>query len=583
VSVVAAAGGQVEVTGPGCATTTCSVPSNAQVTLEATPESNHRFTGWQGGGACDGFTTNPLQVTVTESLTCTAQFIERVVVSGAVAGVPEGTSVSATAPNVTFADCTGASCEVDSDASVVLTAPPVIGYYVTGWSGDGCPTTGSQINVLASQTLTCTANYAPGLAVLGVVTGRAGGVAAASESAGATCSANQCAVTPGSSVSLSRPADDPRGRWLGWFGSEGCSGTSDTLVLQNVTAATSCEARFASRLLATASSNVAGETMGVSSNDPNDVCQDGGCYVEAGSDVSFEAPLLDGYVFDGWSGDCDDPSSATALLGVAADVNCYAAYQRLLVVTAVPSNVQATISGSSDSDNCTGASCTVLAGEPVTFRVSSYWQITGTTGTDCSLGSDDGVAVVVLENPQYNGQSCAIEVAPRTDVTLNASGDGSVTFSDDGGLDCFGEGSFVRCLGPATAPVTIQASPNAGAGFTGWSGATCPVDGSTDATETLTPAGGDFDCIATFAPLITVTATVSSGGHAVFLEPPQCELAVSACTAPAGSTFSIDFVFDDTYHFYDWSPDDSRCDDMYASGYVANESFECHALTVYDE
>ena len=196
-TVTAETGGAVSASGTGCSGASCSVAPQTTVTLTATAEGGYRFTGW--GGACAGQTANPLTYVVAAAGTCTAGFVQRFTVTGG----PEG--VVATAPGDEHAVCDGASCVVDAGAEVVLTAPIVGGSYVSGWSGDGCPTAGSQITVVADGDRLCTAAYAEGIAVLGTVTGRPGSVSASSSDPQKACSENQCVVASGGSVVLTRP------------------------------------------------------------------------------------------------------------------------------------------------------------------------------------------------------------------------------------------------------------------------------------------------------------------------------------------------------------------------------------------
>jgi Divergent InlB B-repeat domain len=494
-TVTAETGGSVTTSGTGCSGTSCSVVAATVVTLTATAETGYRFTGW--GGSCAGESANPLAVTVTVNGTCTAEFVRRFTVTGA----PEG--VVASAPGDEHALCDGASCVVDAGAEVVLTAPNLAGGYVSGWSGEGCPTAGSQISVVADGDRLCTAAYAEGIAVIGTVTGRPGAVTATSSDPQKACAENQCVVASGGSVVLTRPDDVLRGRWIGWFGDAGCEGTEATVTLVDVTETVACEARFQPRVQAVATLEGPTGSVTIDSNDENDICESGSCWADEGSSFTFEAPNeFADWSFSNWSGDCGDGSETSAQVSDAVtDVTCTAHYAGFLDVIGTPSDPEATIQAQTENGPCGGNSCRVSTGTRVEFYVSGDFDITGVTGQGCENDNNDGVRFIYVE-AAFDEQTCAITVQGTVDFQLHASGSGAVEFeesSDD--LETFNQGSFARLLGRVGDPVTIRAVPD-GSAFEAWSGDDCPIAGSTE-TSVVWPSvrGSTFDCTATFVGL----------------------------------------------------------------------------------
>jgi hypothetical protein len=431
-TAAAETGGAVATTGSGCTGTSCSVLAATQVTLTATAEAGYRFLAWSGGAACADETANPLVVTVTESQTCTATFVRRFTVRGTVTGAE--TSVEATAPSADPATCEASQCEVDTGKTVVLTAPVVPGFWVSGWTGEGCPTEGSQINVTADADRTCTATYAPGLVVAGMVTGRTGTVTATSEAPAKLCEANQCTVPPHASVVLTRPTDIPRGRWIGWFGEGACTGTETSVTIADVTEAASCEARYEPRLSATGLVDGPTAVVTVDTLDSEEICEPGVCYLQSGYNVTFDAPEVSGWQFSHWSGDCDSTESSVTLQEISSDVECTAHYDQFFLVTGVPSNEDAEINAQTEAYSCDGASCLVPAGTRVEFYVSGFWAITGVEGEGCSTDDGEGGTFAYLESAMFDGQTCDIEVAPFIDIRLTSQSN-QVEFQDYGELD----------------------------------------------------------------------------------------------------------------------------------------------------
>src|SRR5262249_30002961 len=152
-----------------CTAASCSADKGSQVVLTAPPVAGYRFAGWSGDAGCSGAGAT-LAVTVTAPLSCTASYVARFSVTGAVGGGLSG-AVTATSPDGN-STCAGPTCAADAGKAVTLVAPTIDGYRLVGWSGAGCSAgtvAGSGLTLVAAADLTCTAKYVLGVSVSGTV------------------------------------------------------------------------------------------------------------------------------------------------------------------------------------------------------------------------------------------------------------------------------------------------------------------------------------------------------------------------------------------------------------------------------
>jgi hypothetical protein len=144
--------------GTACSSDSADYIMNTAVTLAATPDAGHAFTGWSGDW-CSG--TGPCVVTMNAAKSVTATFtplgrldiVKAGAGTGTVTGLPLGISSDI--------NC-GTACSSDSayyiiNTAVTLTAAPETGNIFTGWSGGGCSgTEPCVVTMNAAETVTAT-------------------------------------------------------------------------------------------------------------------------------------------------------------------------------------------------------------------------------------------------------------------------------------------------------------------------------------------------------------------------------------------------------------------------------------------
>jgi hypothetical protein len=325
--------------GTACSSDSADYIVDTAVTLTATPNAGHVFTGWSGGG-CSG--TGSCVVTMSSAETVTAAFtplgrldvVKAGAGTGTVTGLPSGISSDI--------NC-GTACSLDSadytdGTAVTLTAAPDAGHVFTGWSGGWCSGTGSCVVTMSSAEIV-TATFMPlrRLDVVkagtgeGTVTGTPLGIGL-DINCGTACSAD---YAEGTTVILTAAPEAGHG-FAGWSGG-GCSGTGSCYV--TVSPAVTVTATFAPlrRLDVVKAGAGTGTVTGSSSGISSDI----NCGTACSSDsadyiintlVTLTAAPEPGNTFTGWSGggcsgtgSCvvtmDAAKSATAMFVIKGDIN----------------------------------------------------------------------------------------------------------------------------------------------------------------------------------------------------------------------------------------------------------------------
>jgi Tol biopolymer transport system component len=182
------------------ATCTASYASGTQVTLQASPDGNSTFTGWNG--ACSG--TGDCVVTLTTSTSVTATF--------EATPATLGVSVGGTGAGGVTSVPAGIDCGIDCDevftqgSSVTLTATPGAGSAFAGWNGacEGQPAT---CELTMTGGLTTDALFEPAV-VLDVSRAGAGAGRVTSDPSGIDCGATCVGgFAPGQMVTLTADPD----------------------------------------------------------------------------------------------------------------------------------------------------------------------------------------------------------------------------------------------------------------------------------------------------------------------------------------------------------------------------------------
>jgi uncharacterized repeat protein (TIGR02543 family) len=218
--------------------------------------------------------------------------------------------------------------------------------------------------------------------------------------------------------------------------------------------------------------------------------------VTTGSTLTLVETAASGYTFSGWNGDCGGTSAACT---VTMETN--RAVSAAFTLSAATRILTVSVSGAgsvSDGEiSCTsagGSGCTAneTLGSQVTLtaKPDAGKEFTG-WGGDCS-GTSTTCTVTMAADRNV---TAAFSGGPSSVVALSVSvnGPGSVT---GGGIACGSVGSTCKVDVAVGAKVTLTATPDAGATFSGWGGActgsakTCTLTMSTARTVSAGFGGG---------------------------------------------------------------------------------------------
>jgi uncharacterized repeat protein (TIGR02543 family) len=259
----------------------------------------------------------------------------------------------------------------------------------------------------------------------------------------------------------------------------------------------------------------------------------------SGTTVTLTATPKDGFVFTAWTGAC---AGAGATCTVTMDV------ARAVTATFTPA-VQLTvnvtgngnISGGTGAINCgNGAnicSASFAVGTTVTLIATPATGATFAGWTDACGGNATTCTVSMSASRNVNATFTGGPAPGSATVVLSASviGNGTVT---GGGIRCGNTSTVCTANQAVNAVVTLIATPDTGATFTGWGGAcfgtsSCTVTMNTAKTVTATFSGGTAP---SFAVVVTVTGRGTVKGGAI-----SCGNGLTACStslAP-GTTLTL--------------------------------------------
>ena len=434
-----------------------------------------------------------------------------------------GTGSGAVASSPSGIDCGSAcSASIAGGTSLALSATSAAGSTFSGWSG-ACTGTGSCTlvvdgakSVTAAFTLSAPTSYTLALTKngtgSGTVTSTPGGIAC-----GTSCSAS---FSGGTNVTLAASAGTGS-TFAGWTGA--CTGTGACIV--SMTTARNVAATFT---LNTSTLSVAktGTGTGTVTSSPNGITCGSVCSANYGygTPVTLTAAPASGSTFTGWGGACSGTGPCTVTMDAAKSVTANFVLGTYALTVGKAGTGSGTVTSSPAGINC-GATCSASfnLGTNVTLTATPATGSTFTGWSGACTGT--GSCAVTMTAAQSVTATFAAATPPSTStlsVTKNGTGTGIVA-SNPAGINCGGVCSASFTSG---ASVTLEAIPDAGSTFAGWSGA-CTGAGSCTVSISQARSVG-----ATFAlQSVTLTASVAGTGSGTVSSSPGGINCGSACSA----------------------------------------------------
>jgi hypothetical protein len=295
---------------------TCSgaYPETSEVTLTASPDAHHEFTGWTGCTTQSG-TECKVAVEAAENVTAAFAPIPRAL-SVSKSGNGAGTVTSSPAGINCGTTCAGTF--VDGEA-ITLTATPAAHSEFIGWSGGGCTGTQTCTVTLGSDTAVAAefSKITHGISV--AVTG-AGSVSADNGAiSGCTEAGGACAGTydEGTEVTLTA-SPDAHHRFTGWTGCTVESGDGCEVTVEGAENVTATFAPIVHQLTVTKS----GDGTGTVTSGPAGIACGVTCAAgfEDGTAITLTAVADPGSEFTGWSGACTGVGPCAITLGIDSAV-----------------------------------------------------------------------------------------------------------------------------------------------------------------------------------------------------------------------------------------------------------------------
>jgi uncharacterized repeat protein (TIGR02543 family) len=246
-----------------------------------------------------------------------------------------------------------------------------------------------------------------------------------------------------------------------------------------------------------------------------------GCYAAYSTDpITLTAVDQDDWHFDHWDGDCFGQGNPCTL---AVD-GTHHDYDATAYFSGPPTGTSTLTVTYSGQGRVNGGliDCSTLGDPPVTTNGCTWSVLTGSTLTvhqapDTSVSpgwvfagwggacqdTDDACTIDMDANKTLSANW--VESSDVSNLSVTISGSGRV---EGGGITCHGPGSCTE-QESTNSTVVLQATPDDGFQFTGWSGTAC--SGTSDQCH-LT-MNGDKSVTATFAPLPKLTVTVDGNGN----------------------------------------------------------------------
>jgi hypothetical protein len=546
---VAASGGGIDC-GADC---TEAYDYNSTVTLTPTAATGSTFGGWSGGG-CTG--TNPCMVTMTAATSVTATWNLTTVAltvdkqgngSGTVSSAPAGINCGSTC-NTTF----------NYNTSVTLSATPTAGSVFSGWSGGSgnataCSGTGSCI-VPLTQASMVTATFALTTPTLTAAKAGNGSGTVTSGSGGINCG-QDCTENPnfGSVVTLTAVATTGS-TFAGWTGGNPtCTGLGTCMTTidgaQTITATFTLDTHDLDVIVNTGTG--AGTVTG-----PNINCGQGNTdcaeTYNYNASVSLTATPAPGSVFTSWSG-----GGCSGNGGCSPDMT---ADQTVTAVFTLTTHALTLANGGTGSGKVTSLDTNLDCGSDCVHVYPYNSSVTLTAAPDPGSTFLNWTNGCGTTNPCLQTITTAKTVTAnfaisqyQLTVTKNSQGGngGGTVVANVGALNCGGDCNDMYNYNTV---VTLTATPNANASFTGWTGGLCT--GTGDCVVTMSQArsvNAEFQLGAsafTVSKPGTGSGTVTSSNPANYID---CGLDCSENPVPDGTQVTLVAVASTGSTFQGWS------------------------------
>ena len=289
---------------------------------------------------------------------------------------------------------------------------------------------------------------------------------------GATCSAK---FTTGAAVTLTTAAVSGS-YFAGWSGG-GCSGAGTCAV--SMSSDRSVTAAFSAYPQYTLSVSKSGAGGGTVTSAPSGINCGATCSANftVGSGVTLTATPDSSSAFAGWSGGgCSGTGTCTVPMSAAQSVTAVFSDQPQYHLTLYKSGSgTGAVSSSPSGINC-GAACYTFftANTVVTLSAAAA---TGSTFAGWS-GACSGTGQCVVTMSAAQSVTATFAGPFLLSITKAGAGTGTVT-SFPAGIDC---GATCSVPFPVGTPVTLDAAPDPGSTFTGWSGGGCFGTGACSVT-----------------------------------------------------------------------------------------------------
>ncbi|HEY2542182.1 MAG TPA: hypothetical protein VGH92_03940 [Gaiellaceae bacterium] len=477
---------------PATATTKCSLTAftGSTLSMTETPDAGNLFNGW--GGACSG-TGVSCAVYLQSDESVGASFVA---VASKTLTVTVTGNGSVTGGGINCG--TGATCSAPepANASVTLTATPLSGYVLTGWSG-GCTGTQPTCTVQISNATSVGATFAPVVTLSVTVSGNGyvtgGGIGC---DGGQTCTASE---TPSTTITLTASPANAGGSvfWSGCTSTAGvfCTVTIGTTV-QSVTA-TFSGGTAPPPSTVSANVTVKGDGYVVSSGASGAIhCTAAGgtgCSTSATQNTTITLTAIsasgNSADFTRWLGDCAAFTSTTCTLTMNGSKTVEADFAGGNTTYTLSGQVTGSGSISGGGLTCTtaggsGCSAPQAAGASITLAATPSFGATfggwggscSGTSTTCTVSMTNAKSVTATFTTSSGGGT-------TNSIALSVTGAGTVT-GPTGPCEST-DGKSKVCTEQVTKGQTATLAAKAAKGFAlaGWTGA---CSGKT-ATCKLTP------------------------------------------------------------------------------------------------